>query len=109
MLLLGSTGEHISALHTSFSQDSHSFCTGYVGGTVLYRLLNHPDAKTFEITTIVREEAKAKKLEPYSVKTVIGSFKTDLALLTQEVEKVHVVFNCVSVCYSMSNLTLSLT
>ncbi|KAF7790005.1 hypothetical protein EIP86_000953 [Pleurotus ostreatoroseus] len=68
--------------------------TGYVGGTVLYRLLNHPDAKTFEITTIVREEAKAKKLEPYGVKTVIGSFKSDLALLTQEVEKVHVVFNC---------------
>lgn len=44
----------------------------------------------------MRDADKAKKLEPFGVKTVIGSFKSDLALLTQEVEKVHVVFNIVS-------------
>ncbi|KAF7790012.1 hypothetical protein EIP86_000960, partial [Pleurotus ostreatoroseus] len=66
----------------------------YIGGTVLARLLAHPSANTFEITAIVRSEEKAKKLETFGVKAVVGSFKTDLALVEQLAEQAHVVFNC---------------
>ena len=35
---------------------------GYLGGSVLSRLLAHPSRDTFEITAIVRSAEKAKKL-----------------------------------------------
>ncbi|KAI0091097.1 NAD-P-binding protein [Irpex rosettiformis] len=67
--------------------------TGYIGGTVLARLLAHPSKDTFDITVLVRSEEKAKKLETFGVKTVIGSY-TDTALVEQLAEKAHVVFSC---------------
>ena len=63
---------------------------------MLSRLLSHPSASTFEITVIVRSAEKAKKLEAFGVKTVLGSFKTDLDLLEKLAEAAHVVFHCVS-------------
>ena len=33
--------------------------TGYIGGSVLSRLLEHPSASTFDITVLVRSEEKA--------------------------------------------------
>ncbi|KAI0783867.1 hypothetical protein BC629DRAFT_1440597 [Irpex lacteus] len=67
--------------------------TGYIGGSVLSRLLSHPSKDTFEITTLVRSEEKAKKLESFSVKTVIGSYE-DTALVERLAEDAHVVFSC---------------
>ena len=69
--------------------------TGYIGGTVLSRLLSHPSRDTFEITALVRSEDKAKKLETFGVKTVVGSF-TDLPLVERLAENAHVVFSTVS-------------
>ena len=63
---------------------------------MLARLLAHPNASNFEITVIVRSEEKAKKLERFGVKTVVGSFKTDLNVVEKLSEQAHVVFNCVS-------------
>ncbi|KIP10737.1 hypothetical protein PHLGIDRAFT_210748 [Phlebiopsis gigantea 11061_1 CR5-6] len=67
--------------------------TGYIGGSVLAKLLAHPDAKTFEITALVRSEEKAQKLKAFGVKPVVGSFK-DLALVETLSEAAHVVFSC---------------
>jgi len=66
--------------------------TGYIGGTVLWRLLSHPSANTFDITVIVRSEEKAKKLEQFGVKPVVGSYK-DTKLVEELAEKAHVVFS----------------
>ncbi len=63
---------------------------------MLAHLLAHPSASALDITAIVRTQEKAKKLETFGVKTAIGSYKTDHALVEQLVEQAHVVFNCVS-------------
>lgn len=47
--------------------------TGYIGGSVLTRLLDHPRASSFKITAIVRSSAKASLLEKYGIQTIIGS------------------------------------
>ena len=70
--------------------------SGYVGGTVLARLLNHPNRKSFDITALVRNESKAKTLESkFGLKTVIGSHQ-DLDKVAIEAEAAHIVFNIVS-------------
>ncbi|KAI0043236.1 NAD-P-binding protein [Auriscalpium vulgare] len=48
--------------------------TGYIGGVVLQRLLAHAEHASFEITALVRDDAKAKKLNDLGVKTQTGSF-----------------------------------
>ncbi|KAI0331856.1 NAD-P-binding protein [Cubamyces sp. BRFM 1775] len=56
--------------------------TGYIGGSVLQRLLSHPNAANFDITALVRNANKAKVLEAqFGVKTVLGSLQ-DLDKLT---------------------------
>ena len=81
---------------------------GYVGGTVLARLLNHPDMESFEITALVRDESKAKTLESkFGVKTVLGSHQ-DLDKVATLAEAAHIVFNIVSDC-SCGPLASSLT
>ncbi|ETW83553.1 hypothetical protein HETIRDRAFT_380746 [Heterobasidion irregulare TC 32-1] len=47
--------------------------TGYIGGTVLQRLLHHPSSDNFHITAFLRSEDKASKLTAFGVKTIIGS------------------------------------
>ncbi|KAI0661779.1 NAD-P-binding protein [Cubamyces menziesii] len=67
--------------------------TGYIGGSVLQRLLAHPNANNFEITALVRSAKKAKILESKSgVKTVLGSLQ-DSEKLTQLVASAHVTIN----------------
>lgn len=61
---------------------------------MLSRLLSHPSKDTFEITTLVRSEEKAKKLESFGIKTVVGSYE-DTALVERLAEDAHVVFSCV--------------
>ncbi|KAF4612613.1 hypothetical protein D9613_011857 [Agrocybe pediades] len=51
--------------------------TGFIGGAVLNRLLEHPDASTFAFTALVRSSLKASKLEAIGVKAVVGSLKDE--------------------------------
>ena len=63
---------------------------------MLQVILGHPKANTFEITALVRAEAKAKALEStLGIKTVIGSLQ-DYALLTENAAKAHLVLQIVS-------------
>lgn len=57
--------------------------TGYIGGSVVGRLL---ESKNFTITALVRSEEKAKKLREQGVNTVIGSLK-DGELIEEQVYK----------------------
>ncbi|KAI9061105.1 NAD-P-binding protein [Trametes sanguinea] len=66
--------------------------TGYIGASILQALLRRPDAKTFEISTLVRDPAKAKVIEELGVKTVVGSF-TDQDKLSALAEDAHVVIH----------------
>ncbi|KAI0783874.1 hypothetical protein BC629DRAFT_530767 [Irpex lacteus] len=67
--------------------------TGYLGGSVLSRLLAHPKKDIFDITVLVRSAEKARKLESFGVKTVTGSLK-DTSLLEKLAESAHVLFSC---------------
>jgi len=64
--------------------------TGYIGGSVLDRLLDHPRASSFRITALVRSEAKAKNLSSLGVETVVGSY-ADLDLLEEQASKADYV------------------
>jgi uncharacterized protein YbjT (DUF2867 family) len=48
---------------------------GFIGGSVVTRLLEHPNASSFQITALVRSHEKAVKLESVGVRAVLGSFK----------------------------------
>ncbi|CCM05824.1 uncharacterized protein FIBRA_08058 [Fibroporia radiculosa] len=68
--------------------------TGYIGGSVLTRLLHHPSAATFDITVFVRSAEKAKLLEKkFGVKAVVGTH-ADSDKLEALAEQSHVVFSC---------------
>ncbi|KAH9887370.1 NAD-P-binding protein [Cubamyces lactineus] len=68
--------------------------TGYVGGSVLQRLLDHPKADTFNISVIVRNAVKAKVLQSkFGVNAVVGTHQ-DLDKLEALAENAHVVFHC---------------
>ncbi|KAJ8074280.1 hypothetical protein PM082_012590 [Marasmius tenuissimus] len=65
--------------------------TGYVGGSVLYRLLNLPNVQSkYEFRAIVRNADKAKKLEGFGVKAIVCSL-SDGDLVEREVSKVNVL------------------
>ncbi|KAI0368803.1 NAD-P-binding protein [Pilatotrama ljubarskyi] len=65
--------------------------TGYIGGSVLRRLLEHPNHDSFEIVALVRNAEKAKLLETkFGVKTVLGSLQ-DLDKLSTLAENAHIV------------------
>ncbi|OSC98263.1 NAD-P-binding protein [Trametes coccinea BRFM310] len=68
--------------------------TGYIGGSVLQRLIQHPKASTFEITALVRSAEKAKALkEKFGVNAVVGSYaeRDKLETLAGDAD---VVFSC---------------
>ncbi|KAI0635606.1 NAD-P-binding protein [Trametes polyzona] len=68
--------------------------TGYIGGTVLERLLKHPKASTFEISTLVRSAEKAKVLkEQFGVNAVVGTH-ADFNKLAALAENADVVLSC---------------
>ncbi|KAI9463255.1 hypothetical protein BJY52DRAFT_1350476 [Lactarius psammicola] len=56
--------------------------TGYIGGSVLQRLLDHPKTDTFEITALARNADKAKLLNTLGIDTVVTSL-SDLDKLTE--------------------------
>jgi nucleoside-diphosphate-sugar epimerase len=48
--------------------------TGYIGGSILTNLLQHPNITNFKITTLIRgEESRAKKLASLGITPLIGS------------------------------------
>ncbi|KZV64682.1 NAD(P)-binding protein [Peniophora sp. CONT] len=64
--------------------------TGYIGGAVLQLLLDDP---RYEITALVRDQAKADVLaKKFGVRTVVGTME-DEKLLEQEAAKADVIFN----------------
>ncbi|KAN0086261.1 hypothetical protein V8E55_007395 [Tylopilus felleus] len=67
--------------------------TGYIGGTVLSRLLQHHTAPTSEITALVRNPAKVPLLASIGVNTLFGTLD-DSALLERQASKSDVVIAC---------------
>jgi hypothetical protein len=67
---------------------------GYIGGSVLQRLLDHPKKDTFEITALIRSADKAKLLNTLGVKTVVASL-SDLDRLTELAAASDVVIHTV--------------
>ncbi|KIM87550.1 hypothetical protein PILCRDRAFT_95788 [Piloderma croceum F 1598] len=72
--------------------------TGYIGGTVLSRLLTHPSAPTFKITALVRSPEKAAKLQSAAnnISAVasaddLGGMKAILSGLKKRYEKTGVL------------------
>ncbi|KAL0063869.1 hypothetical protein AAF712_009223 [Marasmius tenuissimus] len=67
------------------------FILGYIGGSVLYRLLNLPDSQSkYEFRAVVRSADKAKKLEELGVKAVVGSH-SDVELIEKEAKEADVI------------------
>ncbi|KAJ3516695.1 hypothetical protein NLJ89_g967 [Agrocybe chaxingu] len=70
--------------------------TGYIGGSVLSRLLKHKDAASFHITALVRSTEKAEKIKTLGVETIIGSYTDeDLTFLKEAASKADVVITAV--------------
>lgn len=69
---------------------------GFVGGTVLSKLLSHPRVGAHRLTVFVRSEEKARVLqEQFHVKAAVGSFD-DAEQLTRLASQADVIFSCVS-------------
>ncbi|KAA1475298.1 NAD(P)-binding protein [Dentipellis sp. KUC8613] len=66
--------------------------TGYIGGSVLQLLLDHPKRDTFEITAYLRNAEKAKKLETFGVHTIVGTLD-DIDKLEDAASKADLVLN----------------
>lgn len=56
-----------------FRTDASVSSIGYIGGSVLLRFLDHPQAASFNITTIVRSAEKAEKIKSLGVNVIVGS------------------------------------
>ncbi|TCD63510.1 hypothetical protein EIP91_005343 [Steccherinum ochraceum] len=67
--------------------------TGYIGGSVLDAILDHPRAGEFDITAYFRSAEKAKKCEQLiGIKTIAGSFD----VVQEAAAKADFVINCAS-------------
>ncbi|KAI0769398.1 NAD-P-binding protein [Trametes elegans] len=66
--------------------------TGYIGGAVLARLLANANP-LFNITVMLRNAAKADKLHPFGVKTVLGNLD-DTDKIESLASQADIVFEC---------------
>ncbi|KAI6012080.1 hypothetical protein BKA83DRAFT_676974 [Pisolithus microcarpus] len=68
--------------------------TGYVGGTVLARLVDHPTFANSEFTLLIRPSKKDKvsTLHSLGFKTVLGSYD-DLDILEEQASKADIIFS----------------
>jgi len=69
---------------------------GYIGGSVLDRLLGHPKAASFKIKALVRSPEKARWLSNLGVDIILGSH-SDIAKIKKAASKSDVVFACVCI------------
>ncbi|KAF9048745.1 hypothetical protein BJ165DRAFT_1053961 [Panaeolus papilionaceus] len=67
--------------------------TGYIGGSVLARLLTHPQSDSFDITVLVRDPSKAAQFRQLGVSSVQGS-NADHSLLREQAANTDVVIAC---------------
>lgn len=81
-------------LNQAASETKGPIPPGYVGGTVLQRLLDHPKRDTFEVTALVRNADKAKVLNTLGVNTVVASL-SDRDKVTELAGASSVVINTV--------------
>ena len=72
---------------------------GYIGGTILSRLIEHKDSKNFDITILLRPTRSPAGYEALGLKTVSGS-DADLSLLRAQAAAADVVF--ATVCSALS-------
>ncbi|KAF7374936.1 hypothetical protein MSAN_00379700 [Mycena sanguinolenta] len=81
--------------------------TGYIGGSVLARLLDHPRQRTFEITVLVRSSEKAALFNRTfgNLTAVVGS-TSDLGLLEELSADADVVFACTRMIFSLPKAIL---
>ncbi|KIO01034.1 hypothetical protein M404DRAFT_150977, partial [Pisolithus tinctorius Marx 270] len=68
--------------------------TGYIGGTVLTRLVDHPTFANSEITLLIRPSKKDKisTFHSLGLNTVLGSYN-DLDILEEQASKADIVFS----------------
>ncbi|KDQ57353.1 hypothetical protein JAAARDRAFT_293117 [Jaapia argillacea MUCL 33604] len=96
IFLTGATGKLLPYFHYIHYNVDFILIPGYIGGTILTRLLSHPKFNTFKITVLVRDQAKAKRLETLNITAEVGSH-SDLARLEELASNADVVFaaaNC---------------
>jgi uncharacterized protein YbjT (DUF2867 family) len=74
--------------------------TGYIGGAVLTRLLEHPEASTFNITVLTRSSEKAKLLGKNGVTAVVGSLddRSIVEKLASEADYAFAIVSFLSCC-----------
>jgi N-acetyl-gamma-glutamylphosphate reductase len=75
--------------------------TGYIGGTILSKLLTHPDKSSLKIRILVRSQEKVEKINGLhlGVEAFVGS-TDDSALLEDLVAESDVVFSATPVQHS---------
>lgn len=76
--------------------------TGYIGGTVLQKLLVHPRRSDFNFTALVRSTEKAEKLKAFGVASVIGSL-SDVDTIEASASKSDVTVAMVCVAHVLSS------
>lgn len=73
---------------------------GYIGGTVIARLLSHENASSFDITVLVRSADKAAKLQTLGIRTILGSYTEKLETLTEVASCADVIITIVRLSYT---------
>jgi len=73
----------------------YSRCPGYIGGSALAHLIQHPKRAEYDITIHLRSAEKAKVFEKLGFKTVLGSLN-DVADLEKFAAGSDIVFQTVS-------------
>ena len=68
---------------------------GYIGGSVLTRLLSHPLRDALHLTVLVRSKTKASQLCAMGIRAILGS-NADLGLLKELASDADLVIACVS-------------
>lgn len=77
--------------------------SGYIGGTVLARLIQDPKRSEYDITVLLRSDGKAEGFKKFGLKTVKGSLD-DVEILEKLVSEHDVVFQTVSPLRIVSSL-----
>ncbi|TFK40286.1 hypothetical protein BDQ12DRAFT_602474 [Crucibulum laeve] len=83
-------------MHGHLTIKTHIFltgATGYIGGSVLTRLLSHPLSDTFQTTVLVRDASKATQFRTMGIKAVVGT-NLDLALIQGLAAEADLVIAC---------------
>ncbi|KAF8962780.1 NAD-P-binding protein [Flammula alnicola] len=85
--------------HIHQSIKTHVFltgATGYIGGSVLARLLSHPLSDTFRFTILVRKAENVSQFRSMGIRAVLGS-NSDLGLLRELAADADLVVACADV------------